>query len=645
MIRLFNVSLLLIVILAAIVGLSATAQVKSNDVQTIWRLLDYIAVDYPRAVKDGKIISEAEYTEMAEFSDTAQNNLKTLSANPQRGNLIERSSVLSKLINSKASPEIVARDARALAAGLIEAYPVPLAPKTIPDLARGATLYANSCASCHGLNGAGAGPDSAGLDPPPIAFTDSARARERSVFALYQVISQGLDGTGMQSFENLPAEDRWNLAQYAGSFAFSNVEAGRSLWESDASVRARFPNLQALMETTPAALGKDIGTDKADAVMAYLRTHPEVVGKKTTASLSLARSQLKASLAAYRANNSDEAGRLALSAYLDGFEPLEALLSSRDPTLMASIESAMAKFRSSISDGASQEVVAQHVADIDNLFAQAEIAIAPDNASTASTFLGAFTILLREGLEALLIVIAMIAFLRKAERQDITRYVHGGWIAALLAGAATWAAATFLIGISGASRELTEGFGSLFAALVLVSVGIWMHGKSQAGEWQRYIRKTMDTALSRGSAWFLFGLAFLVVYREVFETILFYAALWTQGNGGIILTGAGTAIVLLGIIAWAMLRFSRNLPIGKFFSYSSALMAILAVILVGKGVSALQEAGLLSITPLPNFPRIAILGLFPALQSVIAQAVMIGLLGLGFWFNSRKGKPAEVAHT
>ena len=108
----------------------------------------------------------------------------------------------------------------------------------------------------------------------------------------------------------------------------------------------------------------------------------------------------------------------------------------------------------------------------------------------------------------------------------------------LLAGGVTWAVATYAIGISGASRELTEGFGSLLAAVILLSVGIWMHGKSQAEEWRRYIREKMQGALSRGSAWFLFGLAFIVVYREVFETILFYAALWTPDNGTTILAGA-----------------------------------------------------------------------------------------------------------
>src|SRR3546814_7937795 len=103
----------------------------------------------------------------------------------------------------------------------------------------------------------------------------------------------------------------------------------------------------------------------------------------------------------------------------------------------------------------------------------------------------------------------MSAFRRNADRPEVLSYVHGGWIAALIAGGATWAVATYAISISGASRELTEGFGSLFAAVVLVSVGIWMHGKSHDESWQRYIREALGKALSRRSAWFLFGLAFL----------------------------------------------------------------------------------------------------------------------------------------
>ncbi|WP_336845103.1 FTR1 family protein, partial [Stenotrophomonas maltophilia] len=102
---------------------------------------------------------------------------------------------------------------------------------------------------------------------------------------------------------------------------------------------------------------------------------------------------------------------------------------------------------------------------------------------------------------------------------DVLPYVHAGWICALLAGAATWAVATYFVDISGANREVTEGVSALFAAAVLLSVGIWMHQKSLAGRWQEYLHAKLTTALTRRSAVFLFMLAFVAVYREVFETI------------------------------------------------------------------------------------------------------------------------------
>jgi high-affinity iron transporter len=237
----------------------------------------------------------------------------------------------------------------------------------------------------------------------------------------------------------------------------------------------------------------------------------------------------------------------------------------------------------------------------------------------------------------------MMAFLRRAERTDALPYVHGGWIAALVAGGVTWAIATYAIGISGASRELTEGFGSLLAAVILLSVGIWMHGKAQADEWRRYIAARMQGALSRGSAWFLFGLAFLVVYREVFETILFYAALWTADNGLTILAGALTAVAVLAVIAWAMLKASRKLPITEFFRYSAILIAVLAVVLAGKGVGALQEAGLIGVTPVAGAPRITMLGMFPTVEALGAQALTLAAVLIGFRRAGRSGRPALAA--
>ena len=629
-------SLRLLAALAALL-IPAAAFAEPGDVQTAWRLLDYMAVDYGGAVANGRIKSASEYAEMNEFAASVSTRLQGLPAKPERQALIQRAANLQAVIAEKGPTEQVATLAHGLAADLLRAYPVPLAPDKAPNLVSSDALFRQSCASCHGMTGNGRGPDAAKLATPPIAFTDAERARQRSVFALYQVVTQGIDGTAMQSFADLPNDQRWALAFRAGSFAFTDAQAreGERLWKSDPTLRRRIPDLKTLVALTPAALGAAIGNAKADAVLAFLRRHPEQVIQQAPGSLAVARAKLAESVAAARRGDARMAKELALSAYLDGFEPIEPTLTARDATLMGRIEGAMGEFRASIDRGASPDDLAEKVAVLGGLFDDAEAALAPDAATEASTFLGAFTILLREGLEALLIVVAMIAFLRKAERGEALRYVHGGWVSAIIAGGITWAVATYAIGISGASRELTEGFGSLFAAVVLLSVGIWMYGKAQADQWQRYIREKMSRALSGGSGWFLFGLAFVVVYREVFETILFYAALSAQGDNGMLLAGAGSAIGLLSLIAWAMLRYSRKLPIAQFFRYSSWLMAVLTVVLAGKGVAALQEAGLINIAPLADVPRLSMLGVFPTWQSVLAQLLMAVAIAVGFAWNGR----------
>lgn len=638
------------VVIAAFVALASLAlpsiaRADTGSVETAWRLLDYIAVDYPGAVADGQIKSAAEYAEMTEFSASVSTRLESLPPKPERQRLIEGAATLRQAIASKSEPQRVATLAHGLAASLLAAYPVPLAPATPPNFGRGKALFAQNCAGCHGITGNGNGPDAASLDPPPVAFTDVERARKRSLFAFYQVLTQGIDGTAMASFDNLPAADRWALADYAGHFAFSDAQArkGEQLWKSDPGLRKLIPDLKTLVGTTPETLAKVIGQDKADSLIVFLRRHPDAVIAQAAGSLDLVRSRLGESLAAYKVGDVDQARELALSAYLDGFEPVEPALGTRDATLMATIERAMGEYRAALQRGAPVEDATRQVATLDSLFADAETALSPDAASGLTTFVGAASILLREGLEALLIVVAMIAFIRKAERPELLPYVHGGWIGALAAGFVTWLVATYAIGISGASRELTEGFGSLFAAVVLLSVGIWMHGKSQANQWQRYIRTKMAKALSGSSVWFLFGLAFLVVYREVFETILFYAALWTPGNGGMLLAGMSTATIALAGIAWAMLRYSRQLPIATFFKYSAWLMAGLTVVLAGKGVAALQEAGIVDIAPLVDAPRVALLGVFPTVQSLLAQLSMIVAVVLGFALN-RRGSSGATAN-
>ena len=635
----------------AVLLLFATGVAFANpQVQTIWRLLDYVAVDYPEAVQDGAVVNQLEYDEMLEFSSTVRERLAQLPPHAATEELAAQARALESTIVSKGAPAQVEVQARTLGEALLQAYPVPRAPERAPDMAGIAALYQQQCASCHGATGAGDGPAGTGMDPPPIDFTDVARARERSVFALQQVIEQGLEGTAMASYAHLPEDRRWALAFYIGQFAFpqEGVARGEALWRERADVRASVPDLAAVVQVLPAGLA-GLEQPLADDITAYLRRQPGeaaavvLAGQGDGGALALARTRLQEGVDAYASGDAGLARDKVLSAYLDGVEPIEPLLGTRDGQLLLDVEAAMALVRAGIADGNDIAQVRAQAAEAGALLDRAEQVMADDDAAGATTaFIGALTILLREGLEALLIVIAIVAFLRKAGRTEAMPYVHGGWIGALLAGAATWTAATYLVEISGASREITEGFAALFAAAVLVSVGIWMHGKSQADAWQRYIREKLSHALSKGSAWFLFLLAFVVVYREAFETVLFYAALWSQGHHPSIMAGAATAVVALAVIAWLMLRYSRKLPFGRFFAISAALVAVLAVVLAGKGVAALQEAGWLPMS-LVNGPRIDLLGIHPTLESLGIQLAVIAVLAVGFTWNARTARAAAVA--
>ncbi|MFI4895102.1 MAG: FTR1 family protein, partial [Steroidobacterales bacterium] len=363
----------------------------------------------------------------------------------------------------------------------------------------------------------------------------------------------------------------------------------------------------------------------------------QVLAANKPGGTAIAKARIAQSLLALQDGDRASAGKFALSAYLDGFEPVEPALETRDRALFEKIEAAMAAYRAQVADGSladvrSSEQTLQHLLD------EADQALAPSQHDAVAAFIGALTILLREGLEALLVVVAMLALLKKAQRNDVLVYVHAGWVAALAAGGATWAIATYLVGVSGASREMTEGFSALFATVVLLGVGMWMHQKSMAGRWQVYLKEKLSSALNKRTAWFLFSLAFIAVYREVFETVLFYAALWTEGNGWPLLAGLASGIVLLAVLAAVLLRTSARLPIGQFFAASSLLVAVLAVVLAGKGVAALQEAGLLHTSPVA-IARIDLLGIYPSWQPLLAQLAVLLTAAAAFVVNTRSVRP------
>lgn len=272
------------------------------------------------------------------------------------------------------------------------------------------------------------------------------------------------------------------------------------------------------------------------------------------------------------------------------------------------------------------------IQDLQSRLLEADRLLNASPLSPLTAFTSAIVILVREGLEALLVVIALVSFLVKTDRKDAVMYIHFGWIGALAAGLMTWWVSHFLLNISGASREITEGVAALVASVILLYVGFWMHDKAHANNWQQFIERQAGKAISSGGLWGLSGLAFIAVYREVFETILFYEALWTQTSGfakQTVIYGLGAGVILLAAVGIAITRYSKQLPIRQFFSLSAILMFGLAFVLAGKGVSALQEAGWIGSHAI-SFIDIDVLGIHPYIESLAVQ-VFILTLGTGYW--------------
>ena len=639
--------LLAVLLLALAASTLAAPAFAGGDPSVLLQLVDYVGVDYAGAVSAGKVVDAGEYAEMQEFGARIVEGVELLDDAPARPALLADARALAGLVARKASPGEVADLTRRMRDGLMRDYPVAVTPQRPPDLARGRLLYQQSCASCHGAAGHGDGPAAAGMEPAPIDFHDLARARQRSLYGLYNTITLGVAGTGMASFSHLPADDRWALAFHVGSLFADEpmLAAGAAAWEKDDRL-----SLREAVTDAPAELSAT--RPRALALTAWVRRHPDALFAGRPDPVATALTKLEESTAAYGAGNRAGAQSLAVAAYLDGFELAEAGLTTVAPGLVRAVEESMMAFRRSLEAGAPVAEIERRSAELRGLLLRAQGALQERSLGPGVTFASSLIILLREGLEAILILGAIFAFLVRSERREALVYVHYGWIAALVAGGATWAAATWAIDISGAARELTEGATALLAAGILFYVGFWMHQALNARRWTRLVEEKMRRALDGRTLFGLTLISFVAVYREVFETVLFYQALWPQvraGAQGALLGGALAAAVVLAAVTWCIFALGVKLPLRQFFATSGVVMFVLAVILAGKGMVALQEAGRIPISPI-DFPRIELLGLYPTLQSVLAQvAVTLAALTVVWWTRrartvGRAIPPAQEAH-
>jgi high-affinity iron transporter len=630
------------VAVAAAVACASPIAFAQQPTQTILHLLDYIGVDYAGAVKDGRVISADEYQEMTEFAAQVSARLKELPDNPAKRTLAASAEDLRKLVATKAAPATVSAAAGKLRWAMVDAYKLRLAPRSAPSVERGRALYAQNCAACHGAQGHGDGPAAKGLDPAPSDFHDRARMVQRSVYGLYNTITLGVNGTSMASFAQLSEEDRWALAFFVSNIGVppEQVREGQRLWAAGEGRKA-ITDLEAIATVSGEEIEARHGAAAA-RIQDYLRAHPEVLRPPP---LAYAKQKLGESRTAYARGDATAARQTAISAYLEGFELVENALANVDMSLMKEIEREMIDLRAAIERAEAAWAYSARTERVEKLLDTATETLSSGEMSPGSSFAASLFILLREGLEAILVLAAILAFVRKTGRRDALPWVHAGWVIALMLGAVTWFVAAYVVDITGADRELTEGVTALLAAGMLLYVGFWLHARSHAQAWSRFIRDQVGQALGRRTLWAMAAVSFLAVYREVFEVVLFYEALWAQaGPSGhdVVVAGIVVAAVLLAVIGFAIFRYSLRLPTALFFSATSGLLALLAVIFTGHGVAALQEAGVVRASHL-GFDAVPLLGLYPSGETLAAQFIVVVAIAVGYWMSNRSVVPVERA--
>jgi len=575
-------------------------------------LLDYIGADYPATVEAGKVIDESEYREQLEFLGVLQGLVAELPQRPERAALVKGVDELSAAVTGHQDGTTVARQARQLGAQLAVAYEVSQAPAITPDPTRGAPLYAQHCSVCHGTAGAGDGPASVGMTPPPANLRDAVRLDRLSLYAIYNTLGLGVEGTDMPSFaDQLDDRQRWDLATYIAGFTADPAAAKSEQPFNLADLARQTPN-EVLAANGPAAA----------ATFRAQRAQPPQVKRGPAQLLDYTAATLDKSLAAFQKGDHEQAYDLSVAAYLEGFELVESSLDNVDANVRKDTEKALMAYRQSLQDGLPVEQVQQRLDVAKGKLTESAGLLGGDGLSWSLSYISGLLILLREGLEAILVLAAILAFLRNTGQQSAVRSVNVGWGLALLAGLATWALAAYVIDVSGAQRELLEGCTALFASVMVLWLGVWMHDRRHAAAWQDYIK----SSLVGGGGRFGFAvLAFFSVYRELFEVILFYETLWLQaGPAGhnAVLAGGATALVLLVGLAWVILRGSAKLPLALFFGINAALLCALSVVFAGHGVKALQEAGIFGTRPVAFFD-FDWLGIHADAYSLSAQAVAI----------------------
>ncbi len=617
---------------AALRRLAATAQLAAQE--------------YAIGVSSGVVVSQAEVDEAELFLAEALRAADGLPDEVRNRTRTALDSILS-MVRSTAAPAEVALAVGELTSALSQELGIPLdvLPQSPPSHDRGAELYQTECASCHGNLGGGDGPAAAGLDPPPADLNNLLRLSNRSPLDFYRRVTIGVAGTAMPSFEEvLSEEDRWAVALYSSRLRLPAAvgEVPPHLWWF--TTTARMSDDAIALELS--ALDADSSPQAVAAVRAHVGPGNEV--ERSLATMALVRVQVDSAYGLALDGRPAEADAAALSAYIT-FEGVELQLRSRSPGLSGKLEGSFATYRAGVSaTRPPQELRGLH-GDILGQLQEAQSALG-HRATPFELFMQSLVILLREGIEAILIIGALIAFLVKTGAEGRRRDVYFGVGAALAASLLTAVLIETVFHISVAQQELLEGATMLLAAGVLFYVSYWLLSKMELKRWNQFVRSKVQRALAGGSVLALPAVAFLAVYREGFETVLFYKALFVS-SGPIetaipVVLGMLAASALLVVVYLAISRFGVRIPLKPFFGITGVFLYYMAFVFAGKGVLELQGAGILGVTYVPWAPVIPALGVYGTAEGLLVQGTLILLLAGGivwtFLIEPRRLKVTSV---
>lgn len=618
-----------------LLGVSAYAN-KGEASRILVHTLNYLGQDYKNAVKDGKVVNEDEYEEMEEFCEHGERYFQEFSSDwsdadsAAVGSLIEE---LVTLVKNKASYELVAKKSAEAKLKIIAITGLKTFPSSYPNLEAGKKLYLTECAKCHGPEGFGDGPDGLVLDPKPRNFHDNERLKFISPSHAFNTIRLGVEGTGMRSHVGLEDEEVWNLAFYVISLRYKNAEP-----EKDKELLQKIP-LEKIAVLSDVELSKEFNLNNQQ--LADIRLNQPHAGNDLF--LKTAVEYLDRANLYYTNARADDALQSASLAYLQGIEPIELQLKATDPELSEKLEKQIQRIRKLINENRPIAEVNDSINAAKQTISEVGAVLEKKEYSFWLSFFMSISILLREGLEAFLVIMVILSVLKAANIPNAPRWVHAGWVTAVLCGIIIWFLGSKLMPV-GSSMELIEAIISLVAVAMLLYVGFWLHGKSEAGKWKEYVSRLVKNAVSEGSLWGLASLSFFVVFREVFESVVFLSSLNIESGGKqseAIVLGVIIAFLLVFTLAFVVLRFSTKLPIPQLFKISSIVMAVLAVVLAGKGVHSLQEIGHMPIHGL-TITRIELLGLFPTLETCLTQLFVLVLVIIVWNLAGKKttAKPA-----